>query len=770
MQPALAPLAVLVTAALAAAQAADSSPQAGAATPLGPLLVPIHTAAADGGKPYGLWAATDSYKVSFDGDVTFVPYLGPDRAVNQPLAWHTDSVHVGAEELLDGPAPVRRHGDFRCELDHGRVVEAWLVLPQGLEQTFVVRSRPAANGDLVVRGRFTTRLQAADCEAAHQALDFRDADGATIVRYGEARAIDARGAAVAVTTRHAEGNVELRVAAEWLATATFPITVDPLLTRVAIGIGAPAESIDVIRDDTGNDVMTVFTRAASASDHDAFALLTTDAFSGSTSVFTDVTASWSTPAAQVAVAGSPQKFCIAIERILPEHRIRAHLHDSGDFTLSTGVVFLTTPAGSHDWRPDIGGQTISTGPFTPTGTRFLMVFQRDTPVGGVFQNTANSGIFAATIDTTGALVDFPIVFGLLDYEHPRLNQQAARTGSLPGRTDWMVVYQRYSGPSATWRTVGRLVSDTGTIDAATWLSTAASSAEHQLTPRVGGQVGRYFVTYVETAFSLAPFQTTATNGHAWAGERVDWAPGSPPVNYPQRVFEGPLPLPNLVAGEVAYDTSTRSHWTLGGQNLLGLGGTGAARVVRVGYQGLETESAVLFAFTGSSYGVTGGVCFDTDARNFVVAFGASASTVGTVYDNRFTYVTPVTASTSGVACSSAQIAWFGSQQIGAEFPSLQLTSAPATVPAIAAVSLGTLDLNLSAIGMTGCRLLVDNTAPNFITTFAAVTNSSGASILPIPLPETLPVVDLYFQWFHFDIGANPLDLVSTSRVHVNLVK
>ncbi|HEX5050273.1 MAG TPA: hypothetical protein VFZ65_00745, partial [Planctomycetota bacterium] len=46
--------------------------------------VPIHSAEPDGGRVYGTWAAADSYKASFHGDVTFVPYLGSSRPTNLP--------------------------------------------------------------------------------------------------------------------------------------------------------------------------------------------------------------------------------------------------------------------------------------------------------------------------------------------------------------------------------------------------------------------------------------------------------------------------------------------------------------------------------------------------------------------------------------------------------------------------------------------------------------------------------------------------------------
>ncbi len=776
MNTTLAPLAVLATATLAAAQAAASPTLSSAPAALGLPPVPIHGAAPDGGKPYGLWAATDSYKASFDGDVTFVPYLGAAWPDNQPLAWRTASVRVGDVPLTTAPRPRRSHSDFRCEIDHGGVVERWDVLPHGLEQSFVLAARPVGGGDLVVTGLVTTPLRGSAVTGEHRAIDFRDAAGTAVVRYGEAFAFDARGERTAATTTFAGGSIELRVAAAWLEHATYPVVLDPLLTRVATSPGLAPASIDVARDDTGNDLMTVYTRSASASDDDAFAFVTNDAWGGVTTVFTDVTASWSTPVARVATAADPQHYCVVIERHLPERRIRAHLHDSGDVTLSTSVVFVSPGvAGTHDWRPDIGGQTVSTSAFTSTGTRFLIVFQRDVPPGGVFQDTGGSAIFGRTLDANGTLgAEFPIALGVLtpqDHELPCVNQQARRTGSAVQRTDWFVVFQRYVGADATWRTIGRLVSDAGNVQSGTWSPSASGPAQHHLTPNVAGQSGRYVVGFVQTSFAAAPFKTGATTGHTLVAERVDWVPGSAPVNHAQRTLEGPHAQADLRLGGIAYDTATSSHWAITAASDRGPGGNGDALVLRTGYQALETERQVLYAaLSVVEQGLAGSITFDDDAAHFATAFGRDTGTNGTVYGNRFAYGTPAPLAASGVACSSAAIGWNGSQQIGAQFPGVVLANAPATVPAIAGVSLGTIDANLSFLGMTGCRLLIDTLAPNFITTFTTVTSASGSASIAIPLPETLPNVDLWFQWFHFDLGANPLDLVSTQRLRVEIHK
>jgi hypothetical protein len=65
-------LALFAAAYASAAPAQD--PTADASRPLPGLRIPIHTAPDDLGTPYGIWAAADSYKASFHGDMTFVPY------------------------------------------------------------------------------------------------------------------------------------------------------------------------------------------------------------------------------------------------------------------------------------------------------------------------------------------------------------------------------------------------------------------------------------------------------------------------------------------------------------------------------------------------------------------------------------------------------------------------------------------------------------------------------------------------------------------------
>ena len=217
-------------------------------TALPPAAVPIHTQAPDDGVDYGLWAAGTTYKMSFHDGAVVVPYLGRDYPTNQSLRWRTLSATLGERELRTRAVPQLSHEEWRAEYDHGGIVEAWELLPDGVEQTFVITRRPAAGGDLVIRGETLGPLTARARPAAHAPVDFLDAADNPILRYGSATAVDATGRRSPMTTAVTGNVLTLRLNGAWLAAAEFPVVVDPLLGVVySIAGGAPLESLDLER-------------------------------------------------------------------------------------------------------------------------------------------------------------------------------------------------------------------------------------------------------------------------------------------------------------------------------------------------------------------------------------------------------------------------------------------------------------------------------------------------------------------------------------------
>ncbi len=734
------------------------------------LLVPIHTAKADPvGGEYGIWAAGADFKASFHGGYAFYPYLGAAYPENLPLRWKTESVTAGGKALFaEGTQAETHFTDWRFEYRYPGVTEAYDVRKEGVEQSFTIQSRPAAAGDLVVTGRITSRLEADLVEGSHTSLVFKDRKGTSLVTYGKAFAVDALGNKTEVKTSYDGSRIRLTVPGKWLEGASFPVTIDPLTSRVRVSLWGSAKygmvgTVDIGRDDfaTKNNVMVVYSRRFSGSDYDGYARLVSDAFGSSVTVYKDVTASWSTYNMRVAFVGAPKRWVVVFQRDLKTFKasgIRAHIRPSGSTALSTSYISVYYVAGYTSRNPDVGG----TYSLSTSGDNALVVFQRDKTK--TQANTANTEVVgvlvnARTSKAGGAFLLASTAAGnTYDRENPSVNQV-----SLGGKSSWITVWQEYNNktPKDDWDVLTQRIRYNGTRAGQSFFGNPAKSI-HKHRPLVEGNGGRYMVAY-QVSRNLGTKHSSPLGGQVQV-QRFDWRENSsPPLKKTMRIINGSsASTSGYWIGGIGYDTNSRSHWAVvyrRGNDVL---------AARVGYTGGIVEHVTVYNTNLTGYAPA--VTFNDDANEFLVAFAVSdpkAPFRYPVYGTRFTYRPTAKTFLYGTGCKGNIFAT--KPNAGSEFFQVYLSGGAKGKPAILWLSLKPYSLSLTGLGMPGCFVNVRPFSPSFLGGFTTTTNLSGIANLQLALPDS-PVFNgsLYFQWIHVYPGLNPWSLAFTKGLRVDV--
>ncbi len=721
------------------------------------LTVPIHTAAPDGGVEYGVWAAGAGYKVSFHDGATYVPMLGVDHPHNLPWRWRTLSVRVGEVELVTQERQLQ-HTDWRAEYTRGGVVEAYDVRAEGLEQTFVIGQRPAVVGDLVVGGAITTALRAAATKAAHQALVFHDDAGKPILTYGAATAVDARGRRQPMTTEYADGQVRLRLDGAWLAAATFPIVVDPLLGPASPVLGSPRTEPDLYCETTtnGERVWVAYCIAASASDFDLrVQRWSLDGTVGSVP-YVDLNSAWSTRRPRCGFDEFSGNGVIVFDRSFATggRSVRCHRHHRSD--ASTTTTFDSIPATDNAWRADVGATRFS----SPSLGEVLVVWQQEPNGGGAFVESTTSDIFGCKLNvyTGAASTPFPIANTAgTDYERPRTN----------GRTlydEWSVAYQAYStfGSNNAWDVVVRRVDGTGAVSPPYFVD--AGSPDHKMAPQIDGVDDAFVVAFTTSTLSQQPGKPTGSNGHQLRTVRLTWDGSTMTAPYGTVVVQS-YGDPRIELEGLGVDSS----WTLYGL-LFRSTVTENLYFRTLGYRGQQLQDETLVSATGTNTTVGGGVGGAIDG-SFAIAYAINGnSPVSRITFDRYEFPAASPPVTTGNGCSSTPLVWQGRQQIGSESSFVYASGAAFGSIHFLLVALAPAQFVFQGDPLIadGCSLLVPIAGPDFIAMLPMGTNPLSLQAVRIPLPESLATTTLYFQDFH--TNATMTQFVSTQRLEVQIVK
>ncbi|MCA8964916.1 MAG: hypothetical protein H6838_15855 [Planctomycetes bacterium] len=753
---------------LAAAGAAQDAQAQESQAALPRQRIPIHTAMADAGAAYGIWGAGADYKVGLHEGMTFVPYLGADYPQTQPWRWRTVSVRIGETELVTH-APELRHTDFRAEYDLGHVVEAYDVGRDGLEQTFVIARRPTSAGDLVVTGAVQTALNATGVENAHRAATYLDAAGRAILTYGAATAVDAAGRRAAMRTTITGTSVSLRLDGAWLAGASFPVTVDPLLSPVLVNaVGAAVTAVDLVHETNtpGGRLWLAFSRAAAANDEDLYFWCADSDGSNAVPVFVDVSATWSTAEPSCTWSNQAHDVVVAFTRqsAAGARSVRWHRHACNNTGLTSTFASVTTPAGVHYWRPAIGGCR-DTG--SPQGDLLQLVMQREDRA-GAFADTTTSSIYGCTIDLGGpgegtaslptAILDAP----LTDAERPAIQ----RLRDL--ESGWAIAYQRgytFSLGNATWDVLVQRLGVDGSLSPALRVDDAGSDQRHEFAPRIEGSLPWFLVATAASTTAQTTSRTSEAFGHQIRLSRLSYVTASGWSQTAPTVVLNSNTSPRVEVAGLGYDNTSNSHWGV----LYHSNVTENLYFATVGSNAATIDSVQVHAASGSQTTVRGGVTYDYANSGLTIGHGLNAGASGNeVRLRRYQLIPYPLASVSGVGCTTAGINWGGSHRAGTGNSWLWVTNTPSGSLIAAIVGLAPTAqplLGVPAI-VPGCWLLVPNVGPDHLGALDLRFGPTG--LWNIPLPEWLPPTQLYFQAFHSD--ATFSQFAATQRLLVQTVR
>lgn len=685
-----------------------------------------------------LWAAAPTYKVAFANGLRFCPWL-PDQPHTQAFEWHTEALRTGDGERAVGEAQ-RQHAARQCRFEYAGLTEVYDLSENGVEQSFVIAAAPQQPGAIAVRGRISGSLRAAPCAAAVGALAFATADGTAAMTYGAALVRDAVGHEASVTTAFDGECITLEVAAGFVATATFPITIDPLTAAVAVGTGMPVTDTAIAASSTTGDhaVLVACVRQFSATDRDAYAYtIADDGSAAPLLVFIDLS-TVDTPRLDAADVGAPAMWLLAIERSPATGQTITVYRQTQSNPVTLGWSSTVLPfAAAGNRNPALGGRD--------QGSLALLVFET-----AVTANTATLG--GAVFDAaTGALAP---AFSLTGAAGASAVRQPAVTRSVGGSEPWRVLWSEDSGNNVDFFVRGNVVNSAGAIGVAQSLVLGTDARE----PRLDGGSGRYVMTWLDTP--------SGTNGRLHA-RRFDWSAAGAITNVHDRTLAtaATLPVQSIAQGGVAYDAVTQSHWavTWRSSQIL-LSSTTSATIVRLGHSGGVVDTAVLHP-SGADGVALPVVAFDGrpqvgQAEGFVTACALNNSN-GTVNFRRYEYAPPST-NAYGTSCRTNAIGDGHPPYAGSEFYRTAVLGLPAGTPALWLFGTTPANVALDGLGMFGCSLLV-----NYVVVLGTVADGTGLAQMTIALPDD-PVYlgDFYSQWAWFEPAANPFGFVTSRGFHV----
>ncbi|MEZ6036084.1 MAG: hypothetical protein R3F29_01300 [Planctomycetota bacterium] len=721
------------------------------------FVTPVHRGIARPGEVGGLWASGIDFKASFHDGFAFFPLLGAERPRNLPWRWTTVGVTRGGDTLPAATSPALRSDAQHVEMDHGAFVEVYDLRGDGVEQSFVFPAPIGGAGDLVVTGAIDSELLAAPTPHAHRALSFHAADGAPLVRYGEAFVVDAAGRRQAVTTSFDGRHVELRIDAGFLQRAAYPVRLDPLIARTAVNTGtAPVVDVDVIvaPDAGAPKLLVVMSRVFAGNDLDSYAVVAGTDFGNPVTVFADVDAAWGTKGGRCTYSGDAHRWAMVFERELfapTTSEVFTYFHQRDNTTLNSGVSgTLSKPAGTTARNPDIGGRRVG------GGWRVLVVYQTDPTT--TQQNTINTEAWGVTVNAGSALeVSVPNTLDWFpsgvtyDREFPTVVKlQDGNFGY------WIVSWHEFF-PQANpddWDVNLTRLDYNGIHQAQRYRLGLSVSPPHKRFPQLAGGDGRYLMAMT---FAQSPATPMADEVHL---QRFDW-PDSlyDPVVGPVVVLAADAQNPDFAFPRLAFDENTRSHWTVAYRR--GLAGGSDLFVRRVGADCSVLEAQTVFQSATQNGGPIAVGFAPQNGGSFPIVYATDEPGLP-VFGTRLTYPSGAYNLPYGVGCGGTIGA--PPPYRGSQFFAFTLSGAEPSQ--LAALGMATYATNAPLPFLPlGCEVLIGGDGG----WVPVVTDALGDATVTIPLSTALPVgLTVFTQWLHLESSGSPAYLLATGGLETRI--
>jgi hypothetical protein len=706
------------------------------------LIVPLHDVA-DSANGSELWAAASDYKASFHYGIRFIPW--PSRgAAAKSWRWRTVVPAVAHADSDSAPPTPIRIDDRRVAYEHPQYRECYEVRANGIEQTFVIEQ--PIDGEFEIVGAIESELQAEDREFTHAPIRFTG--GESCLDYGAAFAIDGAGRVVPLETAYRAGRIHIRVSHALLTNATFPLLIDPLIEAVVLDSStAPltAMAVEVDRTGTGRNTAIAFSRTFAATDDDVFLFLAESNFASRSLVFSRVTTANETEP-DVALVVPADRWIVAYTRdagTSSGEQVWLHHHALGSLAFSSTVASLASPSGGRQRRPSVGGCDFG------SNSANSVVIVREVEPANTSGETNATAIWASILDpVAGAVAHYEIgTTHLQDLSRPSVSR------SHDGRS-WMVAWQRLPRFGAVRQgVIATHLKVDGTRDVGGFFTDREPLAEHKLAPIVDGRAGRYLIAFAVVA-DVGGIPPSDDRGESNWVQRFDWpiAGSTPTRTWPSQRIATVSGGRYWRIDDVAADFATGSHFAVAHSIDSPIGRYPSLTVV--GFRGVPIASHAL----GFAGGLPSGVAFDAVNRRFAVAYGQAVTVGGSVeqqiHARAWVYPALSPPSEYGSGCGPSLI--HASEQrflIGNEWPSIDVERVAPQVPVWLLVGLRSTDLPLDPYGLFGCRLLIAPVNGSFLAVLPTMSSVSGTASIEFPLIETLPSIDLHFQWLYADPGA-----------------